>query len=124
MKLQNTIRLVFVSIITLACLTPSKAQTTIHFVPEQYETIQDAIDAANDGDTIIIAEGVYAETLTIDKTITLTAASFDTANPVNNTTFITGEGANVSSAAIAVESGISGFVTIRGFVISEADNGV
>jgi Periplasmic copper-binding protein (NosD)/Secretion system C-terminal sorting domain len=32
---------------------------TIH-VPSEYETIQDAIDASNDGDTILIADGIYS----------------------------------------------------------------
>lgn len=40
-------------------------------VPEDYPTIQAAVDAANPGDTIFVYNGTYKEHLIIDKTITL-----------------------------------------------------
>ncbi len=40
-------------------------------VPEDYPTIQEAIDAANPGDTIFVAHGIYNENIIIDKQITL-----------------------------------------------------
>ena len=36
-----------------------------------FENIQDAVDAAEDGDTIRVWEGVYEEELVIDKRLTL-----------------------------------------------------
>jgi len=41
-------------------------------VPADYSTIQDAINAALPGSTIIVSPGVYHENLTIDKTLNLT----------------------------------------------------
>jgi hypothetical protein len=44
-----------------------------------YATIQDAIDAASDGDTILVAPGTYNDSITIDKSITLLGAQAGTA---------------------------------------------
>ncbi|HDN50445.1 MAG TPA: hypothetical protein ENG06_01560, partial [Thermoplasmatales archaeon] len=40
-------------------------------VPGDYGSIQDAIDHAEDGDTIIVSGGPYYENITIDKEIAL-----------------------------------------------------
>jgi hypothetical protein len=44
-------------------------------VPEDFPTIQAAIDAAQEGDTILIAPGVYREHLVIPKSVTLQGSS-------------------------------------------------
>lgn len=44
----------------LAVLICNSAIATVHYVPEEYATIQAAIDACNDFDTVVIAPGRYS----------------------------------------------------------------
>jgi len=45
---------------------PASASTTI-YVPDDYSTIQAAVDAANPGDTIIVRDGMYTENVNVNK---------------------------------------------------------
>ncbi len=51
------------------CITNVQAATI--YVPDDYESIQEAIDNANNGDTIIVRDGIYYENVEIDKSVTL-----------------------------------------------------
>jgi len=44
----------------LAALIGNSALATVHYVPDEYATIQAAIDACNDFDTVVIAPGRYS----------------------------------------------------------------
>ena len=44
---------------------------TVINVPDDYSTIHSGIDASNDGDTVLVAQGLYFENLILEKEIVL-----------------------------------------------------
>ena len=94
--------------------------TTIN-VPANYSTIQEAINAASDGDTIIVAAGTYNERVVINKPLTLQGENRDT-------TIIDGTGMTVTGIPPYGNNGILIFpgasyhtkdvgITISGFTV-------
>lgn len=88
--------------------TPAPTALTIH-VPGNYATIQAAIDAANDGDTIIVSAGTYRENLIISKRIILQGA-----DPAHPELTVIDAGAN-GKDGIRIENAA---VTIKSFTIT------
>ena len=70
------IRFIFIQIVAL-CLS-SCLQADIRKIPEQYATIQSAINAAGKYDTIEISAGTYTEAVKVtNKSLTIKAKSGD-----------------------------------------------
>ena len=57
-------------LLALVVSTPVTAATEIH-VPGDYATIQEAVDAANPGDSIIVHPGIYYQSVVIGNTKTI-----------------------------------------------------
>lgn len=66
--------LLLTSMLTLTFnIQPVRAKTIV--VPDDYPTIQGAIDSANEGDTVFVRNGVYYEHVDVDKSVSLVGES-------------------------------------------------
>lgn len=97
---------------------PGGAGGALIKVPNDYLTIQEAINAAKPGDIIQVTAGIYQENITLNKPVSLIAETIDEIDPTRNPTIL--DGAN-AGPTILIPSGLSQMPIIRGFVIQ---NGV
>lgn len=58
---------------------PAKSEPNIIIVPDDYLTIQKAINSSNDGDTIYVKAGTYYEHVVVNKTVSLLGESSESA---------------------------------------------
>jgi nitrous oxidase accessory protein len=65
------------SVFTAVSAIPYVQASTI-YVPDNYTTIQSAVNAAFPGDTIIVESGTYKENVIMDKKLTLIGDAFAT----------------------------------------------
>ena len=90
----------------LLSLIVSVGATTLK-VPSQYSTIQAAIDAASNGDTVLVAAGTYVENISISGVVTLLSSSGA------GSTIIDGNYQSGGTISISGSATIDGF-TIKG----------
>jgi len=105
-KIVSVLKITLLLTIILALLpeVSVKAEPSVLTVPDQYPTIQDAINNASDGDTIEVAAGIYYERIVVNKAVSLVGENCET-------TIIDG-----SKGGIVVNITVSG-VQLRGFSI-------
>ena len=52
-------------------LTIGNAQSKVIYVPDDYNKVQQAVDAAFEGDTIIVRDGIYSENINVHEGLTI-----------------------------------------------------
>jgi plastocyanin len=107
------------SLSVAAAALPVGASVTLR-VPQDHPTIQAAIDAASTGDTIVVASGTYNENVTMGKSVSIVAESFDPGDPRSNTTILDGGGETV----ITIRSGVAPSPSFTGLVIRNGKDGI
>ena len=97
--------------LTFNILQPARAELEEITVPDDYPTIQEAINAAISGDTIYVKAGIYKESIVINKSISLIGES-------RETTIIDGNG---SGWVVNIECS---YITFRNFTVRNAIVGI
>ncbi|MCZ6594159.1 MAG: metallophosphoesterase, partial [Bacteroidetes bacterium] len=92
-------------------------------VPADYSTIQAAFNAASDGDTILVAPGIYQEAIEMANKSVILASWFLTTEDTSyiSQTMLDGNGGN---AVITIKSSVGPSTTIIGFTIQNATDGI
>ena len=104
------------SIIAMVSLSasPSLLADTIH-VPQDFKTIQEGIDAASNGDTVVVSAGSYKERIRLKSGIIVRSAGDDAKGKLGlkraERTIIDGniEGATAAGVSMAEDSTLDGF---------------
>jgi nitrous oxidase accessory protein len=95
---------------TVTLGSPSQTHITAHItVPDDYSTIQEAINHADDGDTIIVKSGTYYEHIVVNKVISLIGEN-------KRTTIIDG---NATGTVVSITANS---VIVSGFTLQNCGN--
>lgn len=120
-KKGTTTILIFMLVLSMSlvfCVVPKISATqTLYVSPTQYTTIQAAINAANSGDTIQVASGVYDESIILNKSVSLIGENpsntiIDSSGTGNNTILITTSTNNVKIEGFTIQKGNSSFQSV------------
>ena len=112
---------VAIAAVSVPTLVPARAAASRISVPEDYRSIQRAIDAASSGDIIDIAPGTYAEPIVVDKSVTIIGRERDLTHPKRNTTILT---ASSGESVVTIDADVSPAPALVGLVFRGGHDGV
>ena len=128
-KLITVILIGLVGILIMASGGVADAESAIIYVPDNYLTIQAAVDAASPGDTIIVRDGTYREGITINKQLTLrgingpvidATANVGTKNGINvRTNGVNIEGFKIINARVGIHLSHSTNNTLKNNILEQ-----
>ncbi len=101
-KAFSAFAVLFLLAVALAPFRIETATAETIAVPDDYPTIQEAINNANEGDTIFVSSGIYYENIVVNKTVSLVGEN-------RSTTIIDGNGFGTVLSLTANNVTISGF---------------
>jgi parallel beta-helix repeat protein len=107
------IALIALTILFCAAFTASVVSAEVIYVPDDYLTIQAAVDAAGFGDTIIVRDGTYTENIKVNKGVTIKSE--------NGAALTTVNAANYEDHVFEVTAD---YVNISGFTVRDAHAGL
>src|SRR3954469_21219814 len=113
MKHAWAVRAVLGSVVVI-CGSFSAAQVTIN-VPSNQPTIQAGIDAASNGDTVVVAPGTYHEHIDFTGKAIEVKSSGGAAS-----TIIDGDNTGTNTGVVSFSSGESTSSILRGFTVQHA----
>ncbi len=110
--------LVLIFLISLVLFSPAtvKASSKTLVVPDQYPTIQQAINNARTGDTVFVKDGIYDQPIAIDKPLSLVGED-------NQKTIIAEEEAVTVLNHVTITIGASN-VFLSGFAIKDSNRAI
>ena len=95
-----------VGMILILVASAMVASASTIYVPDNHMTIQEAVNASNDGDMIIVRDGTYSENINVNKRLTIRSengSAFTTviaANPKKNIFTVTADYVNIKGLTI------------------------
>ncbi len=116
-------------VLLLARVDSAKSVSNTLVVPDDYLLIQEAIDAANEGDTIFVKKGYYVENPVINKSVSLVGEDRDS-TVIDVTAGLKVESDNVTVTGLTVFDGWRGIevvansCNIMGNKVIDSDSGV
>lgn len=114
-------RIVFLVLIALCWQT---ATATIIHVPDEQSTIQAGIDAAVDGDTVLVQPGIYLENINFDGHNILLGSLFITTGDTSYISQTAIDGSQDNSSTVNFENGEISAAILCGFTITDGSVGV